>query len=143
MTEHAPYWLPPDFIPGSTPPIPASTDETKSSSDTTDATPALEAERKRWVGYLAFAPKYVTGQHGLRVSFVVSEHSSDRQTIYHRVYATKRFAEQIQKSGMERGQLIDVAGQLQMRDTRQKDGSIKPMPVVYAYGVRVLGNAKG
>ena len=66
MTERPAGWIPPDYIPGHTP-VPVSPGSTISTE------PERTPERKKWVGNVAFPPKFMERQNGLTVSFVAGE----------------------------------------------------------------------
>jgi single-stranded DNA-binding protein len=93
--------------------------------------------RIRLTGRIAYTPKiHEFPRGGIRVTFSLAEHLDDGSTVYHNVYSTKRFAERIRDRGLQKGDLVELAGSRQLAKRRDKDGTERLVPVIYAYGVK-------
>lgn len=78
---------------------------------------------------------------GLAISFTLLVSEGEERGTTYRVYATKQFAERLAKQDLVQGTLVEVAGQPQLREERQPDGSMLAVSYFYCFGVRVLAAA--
>jgi hypothetical protein len=153
MKERIPDYIPeghlrhlPDYVPDSSleePSLPSAQKIVKSDSEKGHSFQSPEKETVKLTGNLAYAPKFDRLASGVpRARFTIGDHSVEGETTYHSAYATRQFAERIQKAGLERGQLVEVAGRWQIQQQKQDDGTVKEIKRFYAFGVRILGGQK-
>lgn len=92
----------------------------------------------KWTGYVAADPLFATSSDGTpRVNLIVSEHLEDDQTIYHKVYSTKREAARLKDLGIAKGNRVRVEGYVQNRERQNRDGTTTPETRVYSVHMKV------
>ncbi len=113
--------------------------ETPATVELVGAAAALAASQTiKLTGRISSAVHVVERRGSTAVSFSLVETEAAGTPRIHRVYATKQFAERLAKQQLAQGMTVEVAGQPQLREEKQPDGSTKSVAYLYCFGVRVL-----
>jgi single-stranded DNA-binding protein len=87
---------------------------------------------------VAADPLFATSSDGTpRVNLIVSEHLEDDQTVFHKVYSTKKEAARLKDLGVAKGNRVRVEGYVQNRERKNRDGTTTPETRVYAVHLKV------
>ena len=133
----------PDYVPATPAAVPteaaaATIDDEAASATPVVAVAPIDQQTVRRTGHISSPVHRVERAGGLAVSFTLTVAEGEAQPTTYRVYATKQFAERLAKQPLEPGCLVEVAGQAQLRQEHQPDGTRVAVPYLYCYGVRLL-----